>query len=108
MLHNKEGFWMSDEKWNFKCKDGFIEIENIKKCKGDLIYIENINKTKVLETTSDGKVILEDFEDEKAEQLWEKGEPNDEGYFTLENYKVAKFMTYVISSSSLEVKGNII
>ena len=92
MLQNKEGFWMSDEQWNFKKKD-------------DLIYIENINKTKVLETMSDGKVILEDFEEDKAEQLWEKGEPNAEGYFTLENYKVAKFMTYIISSSSLEIKG---
>ena len=94
MLHNKEGFWMSDEEWNFKSK-------------GDLIYIENINKTKVWETTSDGKVILEDFEEDKAEQLWEKGVSNAEGYFTLENYKMAKFMTYVIYSSSLEIKGNI-
>ena len=64
-------------------------------------------ETKVLETTNDGKVILEDFEDDKAEQLWEKGVPNAEGYFTLENYNVAKFMTYNISSSSLEIKGNI-
>ena len=63
-------------------------------------------ETKVLETTNDGKVILEDFEEDKAEQLWEKGEPNAEEHFTLENYEVGKFMTYVISSSSLEVKGN--
>ena len=65
-----------------------------------------IKKTIVLVTTNDSKVILENFEDDKAEQLWEKGEPNAEEYFTLENYEVAKFMTYVISSSSLEVKGN--
>ena len=100
MLQNKEGFWMSDEQWNFKKKD-------------DLIYIENINKTKVLETMSDGKVILEDFEEDKAEQLWEKGEPNAEGYFTLENYKVSKFLTVASSTNQgglepiLDLKGNI-
>ena len=85
---------MSDEKWKFN------------KTKDDLIYINNTSKAKVLETMSDGKVIPEDFKEGKAEQLWVKGEPNAEGYFTLENYKVAKFMTYVISSSSLEIKGN--
>ena len=66
-----------------------------------------IKKTKVLEATNDSKVILEDFEEDKAEQLWKKGEPNAEGYFTLLNYENAKFMTYNISSSSLEIKGNI-
>ena len=58
---------MSDEEWNFKTKD-------------DLIYIENISNTKVLGATSDGEVILEDFEEDKAEQLWKKGEPDNEGY----------------------------
>ena len=103
MLKNK-GLWMSDEEWNFKAKD-------------DLIYIENISKTKVLGATSDGEVILEDFEESKAEQLWKKGEPRDfaseifrepdaEGYFTLENSKEPKFMT-AISESCLEIRGNI-
>jgi hypothetical protein len=55
---------------------------------------------------SHGEVILEDFEESKAEQLWKKGEPNAEGYFTLENYYVLpKFMTG-ISESVLELKGN--
>ena len=57
--------------WNFKTKDD------------DLIYIENISKRKFLRTTSDGRVILEDFEENKAEQLWKKGMPNAEGYFIL-------------------------
>ena len=55
------------------------------------------------------EVILEDFEEEKNEQLWRKGEPNNEGYFTLENSKGMrpyKFLT-AMSSSSLEIKGNI-
>ena len=91
-LLNKEGMWMSDEKWTFKT---FLR----------LIYIENINKTKVLGTKNNSKVILKNFEENKPEQLWKKGEPNAEGYFTLENFKVSKFMT-ATSSTSLELKGN--
>ena len=81
---------MSDDEWNFKTKD-------------DMIYIENISKTKVLETSKIlptqqdfdkyNLVILQDFEEDKAEQLWKKGESNAEGYFTLENYKVPQVLT---------------
>ena len=56
--------------------------------------------------TNDSKVILENFEEDKDEQLWKKGEPNAEGYFTLENSKVPKIMT-AVSPDSLEIKGNI-
>ena len=56
--------------------------------------------------TNDSKVILENFEEDKDGQLWKKGEPNAEGYFTLENYKVSKFVT-AVSSTSLELKGKI-
>ena len=94
MLQNKEGQWMSDEEWSFnQTKDG-------------LIYIQSISKTEVLGTTNDSKVILEDFEEDKSEQLWKKGEPNPEGYFTLENSKVPMVMT-ATSSNSAELKGNI-
>ena len=72
----------------------------------DLIYIENTSKAKVLRATSDGKVILEDFEEGKAHQLWKKGELDAEDYFTLANSGVPKVLT-VISGSSLEIKGNI-
>ena len=85
---------MTDDEWNFTTKD-------------DMIYIENISKTKVLGTSNDGEVVLEDFEEDKTEQLWKIGEYNAEGYFTLENSKVPKVMT-AISSSSLEIKGNLI
>ena len=67
-----------------------------------------MSKTKVLSAKSYGEVILEDFQKGKTEQLWKKGEPDAEGYFTLENYFVRpKFMT-AISESGLEIKGNII
>ena len=82
---------MSNDAWEFKDKD-------------DWIYIENISKTKVLGPTNDGKVILEVKDEDKNEQLCEKGVPNNEGYFTLQN-KRGKFMT-AISPSSLGIKGN--
>ena len=56
--------------------------------------------------TNDSKVILENFEEGKDEQLWKKGEPNAEGYFTLENYKLSKFLS-ASTSTSLELKGNV-
>ena len=85
--------------------------------KEDYFYIVNIETNMVLGATSDGDVIIEDFEEDKAEQLWKKGEPKNfasevfgepdaEGYFTLENYKEPKFMT-AISESCLEIIGNI-
>ena len=57
-------------------------------------------------TTNDSKVILENFEEGKDGQLWKKGEPNAEGYFTLENYNVSKFLS-AASLTSLELKGNL-
>ena len=93
---NIEGTDWWSPAWNFKTKD-------------DLIYIENSLKTKVLEITNDGKVFLKDLEEGKAEQLWKKGEPNAEGYFTLENSKLPKVMTAVYSAHRkvLEIRGNI-
>ena len=83
---------MSDEEWNFKAKDG-------------LICIENISKTKTLQAQPWG-VYLRDFEEDEAEQLWKKGEPNAEGYFILENSSVLKVLT-ASSSSDLKIQGNI-
>ena len=93
-LKDKAGLWKSDDLWIFKTKPD------------DMIYIENTSKAKVLGTTSDGKVILEDFEEGKAHQLWKKGELDAENYFTVENSRVPKVLT-AISESSLEIKGNI-
>ena len=59
-----------------------------------------------MEATSDGKIIEKVFEAGKAEQLWKKGKPDAEDYFTLENSGVPKVLT-AISESGLEIKGNI-
>ena len=71
-----------------------------------MICIKNISKRKVLGTKSDGEVILEVFQEDKAEQLWKKGEPNAEGYFTLQNSKKPKVLT-ASSASGLEIQGSI-
>ena len=86
-------FWTSDDVWNFKTKD-------------DLIYIENISKAKVLGTTNNSKVILEALKEGKAGQLWKKGNPNANGYFTFENSEVPKVLTASFLGD-LEIKGNI-
>ena len=101
MLHNKEGLWKSNDMWNFTVKEGVSQKE--------LIYVENINETKVWGTTNDGKVILEIFEEDKAEQLWKKGVSRFDGFdgfYSLENSKVPKFIT-AISSCNLEIKGKL-
>ena len=69
-----------------------------------MIYIENISKAKGLGTANDSKVILEDFKVDKAGQLWKKGIPNAEGFFTFENSVVPKVITFI--SGHLEIKGN--
>jgi hypothetical protein len=73
-----------------------------------LIYIENISKkNKVLQTTKDGKVTLKVFKKDRAEQLWKKGKPDDEDYFTLESHSNLTKVITAISESDLEIKGNI-
>ena len=94
MLENKAGDWKSDLSWFIKAKHGY------------LVYIEN-NLTKVLEATSDGKVIEETQSHKvKGDQLWIKGKPDAQGYFTLENSVVSMVLT-AISEKVLEIKGNI-
>ena len=79
--------------WNFKTNED------------DLVYIENTSKTKVLEITKDNQVLLKDFQEDKAEQLWRKGEPDKKGYFSLESSVPTKVIT-ATSQTDLEIKGN--
>ena len=79
------------KKWNFKFKDEFIYIEN--------------DSNKVLATENGVKIIEEDYKEGKHEQLWKIGDANIEGFFTLENYKVPKLLTFT-TSSSLRIEGN--
>ena len=96
MLKNKEGLVQSDDLWSFKTNK-----------KGDLIYIENTSNTKVLTAVKDNLVNLEDFEEDKAEQLWRKGVADAEGYFIIESYLVSDSVSKVITANfecGLEMK----
>ena len=55
--------------------------------------------------TNTGKVIEEEIQEGKLEQLWKIGAANTEGYFTLENSKVPKVLTF-IPPCSLRIEGN--
>ena len=64
----------------------------------------HLDQAKDLGATSNGKVIQKFLVEGKADQLWKKGEPDAEGYFTLQNSGEPKVLT-AISESSLEIKG---
>ena len=72
------------------------------KPKDTLFYIENVLRNKVLGCTNNGQVIEEDLDEDKAGQLWKKGEPNSKGYFVLTNSESEKVMSF---ENSLEIKG---
>ena len=62
---------------------------------------------------TNGEVIEELKRKDTTEQLWRKGVPDNDGYFTLENAKVPKFMTAIDYGSlgsfhklRLQIKGN--
>ena len=88
---------MSDDKFTFS-ENGF-----------NIFLIHQISTRKFLGSSSGGEVTKEDFK-EDGSQLWRKGKPDAEGYFTLQNGKLTKtgpkFLT-AISSGILQVKGNI-
>ena len=101
ILKNKN--WIDTEKNNWEHKDKEWSTSK----KGSLIYIQN--DLKVLALKSSNKVELEVKDDsligdKDYRQLWRKGTPNIEGYFTLENYQSKTFMT-ATSDVDLEVKG---
>jgi len=102
-LRNKDGLWMSDDAWNFKSQNN-----------SNYFVIENISNTKVLAKAAipyapknrPEPVILEDLKEYKTEQLlWRKGEPNDEGYFTLTQLRQPTTLGLTaISSNSLKLE----
>jgi hypothetical protein len=97
-LTNKGRIWHSTDKWNFKNYND-----------DTMIYIENMSKNKVLgvkNCCNDDKVIEEPMIKCKLGQLWEKGNADKEGYFTLRNSESAMILT-AISTKSLAIKGNI-
>ena len=75
-----------------------------------MIQIKHDSINKVLGIANGVKVIEEEIQEDKPEQLWKIGEANTEGYFTLENSKLPKVMTADHSASYkvlVVIKGNI-
>ena len=91
-MSNKGNVWKSDDEWEF---------EKI----GDtaMFYIRNKNQSKVLEVLDDDLVDLVEFVEDKADQIWKKGDTM-EGYFTLENSELSKVIT-AINDTKIGVKG---
>ena len=58
-------------------------------------YIENNSTKKLLGTHAKTLVIEEDFVKDKFGQLWKRGCPNNEGYFTLESSDSSMLMTTI-------------
>jgi hypothetical protein len=93
LLHIDQENPIFDKKWNIKTKKTFI------------IIVNDSNDKLVLGITKNDKVIEQDFVDGDPGQLWKKGKPDAEGYFSLEGSKSSKILT-ATSSSNLEVIGN--
>ena len=84
VLHSKEEF-ISNAEWYFKPG------------KGGLIHVAKLPEKKVIGITGTNWCTLEDFSEDRDDQLWKKGEPDNEGYFTLENSTVPKLITVTSS-----------
>ena len=88
-LKNKANIWQSNYKWKFTQNDD-----------GKMIYINNINNETVLTMTDFYGIQVKErpFDKRELGQLWIKGTPNSEGYFTLQNFKLVpkKFLTAIL------------
>ena len=91
-LINKNAVWQSTDEWNILTERTMVYI--VKTSEGN----------KVLSAVGN-MVIPEEKDENKKAQLWNKGNENAEGYFTLENSESSKFLT-AVSATSLQIKGN--
>ena len=78
MLTNKSKFWNTNQCWSLKPLR-----------KGNKVYIENTTENQVLGVVN-GEVKL--VQDQRG-QSWEKGEANQQGFFTLKNPASQKVLT---------------
>ena len=73
-----------------------------------MVYIENKLTNKFLvavenSTTVTGKILAQN----ESKQMWKKGVPNHEGYFTLTlTYLASNKVLTATNATSLEIKGN--
>ena len=92
-LINKAKVWNSSDKWE------------LKPINATFVHIENSSKGKFLSVTKNNKIVEEALNIVKAEQEWEKGTPDDEGFFVL--ISSSKKVLTAISATELQIKGMI-
>ena len=90
-LINKEGLWTSNDDWQV------LEKEDTKIC------IVNLSKHKVL-SAKHNSVKVKVLEQDNLGQIWKKGVPNNEGYFTLTSVTSPKVLT-ASPAKELEVRA---
>ena len=93
---NKANVWQSDDEW---------KLLTINDGTSTSIYIANMSNNTVLGIEKSDTVIAENFDQYKFEEAWIKGEPDNQGFFTLTNMKSRKILT-AISAQILKVIGN--
>ena len=93
-LINKEGLWTSDDDWEV------LEKEDTKIC------IVNLSKHAIPKVLSvkHNSVKERVLEQDNLGQLWKKGVPNSEGYFTLTSVTSPKVLT-ASPAKKLEVRA---
>ena len=101
-LENKEKFPFSSKTWKFKPQNNQTDT---------MYYIEDDSTKMVLQATSGNKVKLATkFTLPGVGQLWKKGYPNIENYFTLKNSDFSRFLTANDTENLMylfEIKGKI-
>lgn len=101
---NEEVLVRNDTKqlWNkgVANSEGYFTLTNSHK----VLTAVSVNGIKVKD--SDDSVKVKSFVENDATQMWEKGEGDDEGYFTLINSHSKKVLT-AISEHRLEMKGKV-
>ena len=83
--------WNSSNKWE------------LKPINATFVHIENSSNGKFLSVTKNNTIVEEEKDEAKAEQEWEKGTPNGEGFFLL--ISSARKVLTATSADKLDIKG---
>ena len=70
-----------------------------------IIEVNSISEHMVLSNTIDDSVTRETFVEDESEQLWIKGIPDIEGYFTLRSKEAKLFLTPISETNMFDTRG---
>ena len=103
-MSNKANIWISTDKWALITIDVSIKEAKKQSIDGTRVYIKNISNETVFGITYENTVIEQALVKQSAGQVWEKGKPNEDGYFNITN-PLTKLALTAISVDCLEMKG---